>query len=258
VPARSSPPSGAGTVPQAKQHATLRRYALRRLRLPLGGGSLSMVVPDAGDWIRRGQWTEAAERGAEPPYWVQVWPASVAVARLLWRQGGLAGRRVLDLGCGLGVPGLAAAAAGAHATFADREADALAFAQWNGEQIAPGRIAAQRLDWSREVLAGSFDVVVMADVSYRPVHHHALHRHVASCLLPGGVVVHADPHRREATPFVQALGERLPMVVATRDTAVEDRRVPVRLCVAGRDEAVLRAWQRTLGDPPAVEACARA
>lgn len=238
-------------MPEARVDPVLRRYALRRLRLPLGSGTLPVVVPDPGDWIRRGEWAAAAARGDEPPYWVQVWPASVAVARLLARRGDLRGLRVLDLGCGLGIPGLGAAVlGGAQVIFADRERDALAFAAWNSARLAPGRAEVVRVDWAREVVAGSFDVLVMADVSYRAVHHLALHRHRTSCLAAGGVVVHADPHRREATPFVRALCRDMPHAVATAATSFAGRRTPVRLCVASHDAAALAAWRRLLPAQP--------
>ncbi len=175
----------------------LRRYALRRVRLPVGAATLSLVLPDASDWIRRGVWADATEAGAEPPYWVQVWPAAVAAARLLARLPSLTGQRVLDLGCGLGVPGVAAARAGAMVTFADREPDALAFAGWNAAYVAASAPATTRLlDWSAATLDGRFDVIVLADVSYRPAHHVALQRHIRECLAEGGVVLHADPFRR--------------------------------------------------------------
>ena len=125
------------TVPEARSDATLRKFALRRLRLPVGAGVLSLVVPDAGDWIRRGTWTAGRLRGGEPPYWVQIWPASLRLAQLVARRRGLGGVSVLDLGCGLGLPGIASARCGASVTFVDREADALAFAVWNALLVLP-------------------------------------------------------------------------------------------------------------------------
>lgn len=225
----------------------LRRFALRRLRLPVGRSMLSIVVPDPSDWIRRGEWTAATERGAEPPYWVQVWPASVAAARLLCRVGALAGRRLLDLGCGLGVPGLAAASCGAEVTFADKCPDALAFAGWNGARVAVARPpAARQIDWTRDCVPGRFQVLVLADVSYRTVHHAPLLRHVAACLDDGGVVVHADPHRPESDAFVRSLQRELHCLIATRPTAFADRRADVRLCVGARQATTLEPWARAL------------
>lgn len=235
------------TVTEAKSDPVLRRYSLRRLRLPIGGGTLSLVIPDAGSWIRQGAWVAATERGAEPPYWVQVWPASVCVARLLARVGSLRGKRVLDLGCGLGVPGTAAASAGAAVTFADREADALAFAFWNGARAASGAApTAQMVDWSREVVPGVFDVLLLADVSYRPVHHAALRRHVDACLAPGGVVVHAEPQRPESRAFVQWLQEHFATELVVASTSFRDARVDVRLCVARRLDDPVGPWRQAL------------
>lgn len=248
----SVPLHPSSTVPEAKNDPVLRRYALRRLRLPLGSSTVPLVVPDASDWIRRGQWAPATLRGAEPPYWVQVWPASVAAARVLWRHGALAGRGVLDLGCGLGVPGAAAVLAGARVTFADQERDALAFAAWNATRLgAKDRVAVAALDWSRETIAGTFDAVVLADVSYRPLHHASLRHQLASCLAPGGVILHADPHRREATPFVQWLGEQFTCLTVSRATSFLDKRADIRLCVASESAETLASWHRALGLEPA-------
>ena len=41
------------------------------------------------------------------PYWAELWPAALALAAALPRR--LAGTRLVELGCGLGVPSLVAA-----------------------------------------------------------------------------------------------------------------------------------------------------
>eukprot|EP00887_Chlorella_sp_A99_P002425 scaffold10.g2425.t1 len=57
------------------------------------------------------------------PYWCEPWPSALALAEELLRRPELvAGRRVAELGCGLGLAGLAAAAAGAASVvLLDRE-----------------------------------------------------------------------------------------------------------------------------------------
>jgi predicted nicotinamide N-methyase len=233
------------TVPEAKLDPVLRRFPLRRLKLPLGDRSLSLVVPDVGAWMRAGEWAANTVPNGEPPYWVQIWPASVAMARLLWRRGELSGLRVLDLGCGLGVPGITACRAGACVTFADLKPDALAFATWNGARqgaaVAP---VARQVDWSQAEVPGPFDLLLLADVSYRPVHHAALKRHIASSLAPSGVILHADPLRRESTPFCTWLRGEMPAIEIVRPTAFLDRKLDVRLVVASPAVAVLEPWRR--------------
>lgn len=238
------------TVPEAKTDPVLRRFPLRRLRMPLGQGTLDLVVPDAGAWIRSGTWTDATLRGAEPPYWIQIWPAAVAMARLLARHGSLAGKQALDLGCGLGVPGITAMRCGAAVTFADCQPDALAFAAWNAERQPGGsKPRLDTIDWGRDVCAGRFDLLLLSDVSYRPLHHHALKRHLAACLADDGVVVHADPLRRESTPFVHWLEHEYSACCAQRRTSFLDRTLEVRLCVASKNPAALAAWQRAMAGP---------
>jgi predicted nicotinamide N-methyase len=245
-PAVSTP---SATVPEAKLDPVLRRFPLRRLTLPLGDRSLSLVVPDVGAWMRAGEWAANTVPNGEPPYWVQIWPASVAMARLLWRRGDLAGQRVLDLGCGLGVPGITACRAGALVTFADVKPDALAFATWNGaRQGSPAAPIARQVDWSQAEVPGPFDLMLLADVSYRPVHHAALKRHIRGCLAAGGVVLHADPVRRESTPFCSWLCDAMPAIEVRRPTAFLERKLDVRLVVASPSPAALAPWQSILGE----------
>lgn len=55
-------------------------------------------------------------QGLEPPFWAFPWAGGQAVARLILERPELvAGKRVLDIACGSGMVGIAAAAAGASA-----------------------------------------------------------------------------------------------------------------------------------------------
>jgi predicted nicotinamide N-methyase len=231
------------TVPRARRDARLRRYPLRRQRLPVAGGTLSIVTPGPGDWVKTGGWTERAQSGQEPPYWADIWPASVAVARWLCRRSDLAGRRVLDLGCGLGVPGAAAVRQGAEVLFCDLHADALAFAAFNaGEQRADGRWQTRQFDWHGEELQGAFDVVVLADVTYRGLHHRPILRQIQSALGHEGVTVHADPFRRESDGFLALARKHFACRTVNTDTHFSQRRVAMRFTFMARAEPVLAAW----------------
>src|SRR5437879_4103786 len=65
------------------------------------------------------------------PYWADLWPAARMLAKFLLRQKWPAGLRALEVGCGLGLPGIAALKAGLHVTFSDCDATALRFAANN-------------------------------------------------------------------------------------------------------------------------------
>lgn len=241
-------------VPAARLHPVLRRYPLRRLRLPVGGRILSVVVPDAPHWRRNREWAERVARGAEPPHWLRVWPAAVATARTIARAGSLRGLRVLDLGCGLGVPGVTAASLGASVCFADREQDALAFACWNAQVHCAGPASVQQLDWARATVCGEFDVVLLADVTYHPAHHEPVRRQLRSALAAGGCVVHADPRREASSRFLDALCGEFTVGTWEVEAAVLEPGVRIRMTVAARSDAVLATWLSRLGATGAVGA----
>ncbi|MFP4162609.1 MAG: class I SAM-dependent methyltransferase [Chitinispirillaceae bacterium] len=60
------------------------------------------------------EWEMESGREQEVPFWVVVWPAAEVLARfLLDNPHCVSGKRVLDLGCGSGIPAVASALAGA-------------------------------------------------------------------------------------------------------------------------------------------------
>jgi predicted nicotinamide N-methyase len=104
---------------------------------------------------------EAFARDEFLPYWAELWPAATALAEAL---PDVQGRRVVELGCGLGLTSLVAAAKGAVVTAADWAADAVdllrANAARNGLQLR-----AEVRDW-REPWHERFDLALAADVFY--------------------------------------------------------------------------------------------
>ncbi len=230
------------SVPEAKADPALRRFELRRLRVPLAGGFLNLVVPESRRVLRSVEVAEGARIGREPPYWARIWPASVGLARFVRGQD-CRKLRAVDLGCGLGVAGMAAGLAGATVTFADRDPDALAFAAWNANRCGPDlAVATQKLDWSRERLRGQFDLMLLADVSYSQRHHVGLLDQVASALAPDGVVLHADPGRPDSDVFLAALGRKLTVGMTSRSVKQDGIVSEVRLSVASANAARLQQW----------------
>jgi predicted nicotinamide N-methyase len=134
-----------------------------------------------------------------------VWPSGEALADSVTREPPRRGAAVLELGCGLALPSLAAARAGARVLATDASTDAVAFA---AHTLALGGQAGDvtAVDWRepRVLLdAGPWDLVLAADVLY-------LHRNVAvlqallpKLVAPGGEVRLADPGRAGAEDLLR-------------------------------------------------------
>jgi predicted nicotinamide N-methyase len=104
---------------------------------------------------------EAFEHDEFLPYWAELWPAAVALAETLPE---VAGLRVVELGCGLGVPSLVAAVRGAAVTATDWSVDAIDLLRENA--VGNGlRLTAEVRDW-RDPWADRFDLALAADVLY--------------------------------------------------------------------------------------------
>jgi predicted nicotinamide N-methyase len=104
---------------------------------------------------------EAFDEDEFLPYWAELWPASLALAEALPDVQGL---RVVELGCGLGVPSLVAAARGADVTAVDWAEDAIELLQQNAARNGVA-LRAERRDW-REPWDERFDLALAADVLY--------------------------------------------------------------------------------------------
>jgi predicted nicotinamide N-methyase len=142
---------------------------------------------------------EAFERDEALPYWAELWPSGIALARALHGRT-LGGARVLELGCGLGLPSIVAALHGARVLATDWNDDALAAAQANARANG-ATIETLNLDWRDPAPAlalGPFDLVLAADVLYErrsiPVLLDLLTALDAPALI-------ADPDRATAEPF---------------------------------------------------------
>ena len=96
-------------------------------RIRLAGRGLAILRPPDPEALIS---EEAFEREEFLPYWAELWPSGLALAEEVAALP-LAGRRVLELGCGLGLPSLAAALAGADVLATDWSPDAVALLREN-------------------------------------------------------------------------------------------------------------------------------
>jgi len=132
--------------------------------VPLRDGELAVLRPrDAEALIDE----DAFEREEQMPYWAELWPSGVALARAV-SGAALGGRRVLELGCGgLALPSIAAGLAGARVLATDWAEDALELASMNAERNGTS-ISTAVVAWesAESLLEVEWDLVLAADVIY--------------------------------------------------------------------------------------------
>ncbi len=180
----------------------------RSVELP--GGELRILQPEeAAELPDDG----AVEWAPIAPYWAVLWRSGVALARELEGEE-LGGRRVVELGCGLAVPSIAAARAGASVLATDVCPEALALAKRNARANGV-RIETATVDWAAPGELGSapFDLVVAADVLYERSAVAPL-LSLLPRLAPEAWL--ADPGRPAAGAFLEQASRRWPVDTRVR------------------------------------------
>jgi predicted nicotinamide N-methyase len=182
----------------------------RSIELPSGEIRLlqpqeSAELPDSG----------AVEWAPVAPYWSVLWRSGVALAREL---DGVAirGLRVVELGCGLAVPSIAAARAGAAVLATDACGEALELVARNARANGV-RVETATVDWAEpDELVGRapFDLVLAADVLYERAGVAQL-LSLLPRLAPEARL--ADPGRPAAGAFMEEAGRRWTLETRVRD-----------------------------------------
>jgi ETFB lysine methyltransferase len=140
------------------------------------------------------------------PYWAELWPSAIALSRHILKSGRIGkGIEVLEIGCGLGLPGIVAGKKGAMVTFTDYMDDALDFAKENWKQNNTSDAKFQLLDWRNPDRSLAADVLLASDVAYEQRAFEPLLKTFDAMLKPGGLILLSEPGRKYMPAFFQKL-----------------------------------------------------
>lgn len=151
---------------------------------------------------------EEPSEGARPhlvdPYWAKLWPAAPLLAEAIVRDPPPRGTRVLELGCGSGLVGIAALACGLDVTFSDYVPLAVELALENARRNGFSRGRGMVLDWRAipAELPERFPRIVAADVTYDRTNLDFLLNVLDRLLAPGGEAWFGDAGRSPAQEFL--------------------------------------------------------
>ena len=133
-------------------------------RLELGPRQLSLLRPRQAEALLD---EDAFEHEEFLPYWAELWNSGLALAEEVAGRD-LCGSRVVELGCGLGVPSLAAALAGGDVLATDWSPTAIALLEENARRNDV-RLETAIVAWAHAgvlVERAPWDLVLAADVLY--------------------------------------------------------------------------------------------
>ncbi len=226
---------------------------IRETRVRAGGREITLFRP--GDPDRLLDAPEVRARNVAEdymPYWAYLWPGafllSDAVAAGKW----LKDLQALEIGCGLGLPGMVALAHGLRVHFTDHDPTALHFvernARANGFEFS--NFSTALLDW-RDPPPERYRLILGADVTYEKRLVPLVAGVLAAMLAHDGIALISDPNRVATEGLRDALAVLGLKIEANAAQAETDEQG----CVNGTIYRIAWASEPLRTDPDSTEAC---
>ncbi len=174
----------------------------------LEGRDFSVLLPaDPDAFLDDPEVHAAHERTEYMPYWAYLWPSALHMARMVRRAEWAPGTKVLELGSGIGLVGLAALSKGHAVTFNDYEPQSVELSLLNARRNGlPDHASGAVFDW-RSPPAEQYPVILGCEVIYEDRNHEPILRLLQTMLAPGGVAWFGDGGRWRAERFSKLLPE---------------------------------------------------
>ena len=141
------------------------------------------------------------------PFWIDVWPSAIALAEFILESDEFSNKKVLELGCGLGLTTVALGFKKAIITATDYETMALHFARRNYIKNIGNEenVKFVILDWRSPWILKKFDFIIGADIIYE----RNLFKNIVD-ILKDTMTIHstcyiADPRRPMSSEFFEIL-----------------------------------------------------
>jgi predicted nicotinamide N-methyase len=175
-------------------------------RIALPGAEVELMrPPDAEALISE----ESFEHEEFLPYWAELWASAVALAHDVSLRS-LRGKRTLELGCGLGLPSIAAALAGGRVLATDWSPDAVRATAANADRNGVD-LETLECSWAEPeaiIERAPWPLVLASDVLYERRNVELLLNLLPRLVDETGLVLLADPGRVPAERFLAAAPER--------------------------------------------------
>ncbi|MEI6948903.1 methyltransferase [Paraflavisolibacter sp. H34] len=167
---------------------------------------VQLYVPDPQTVMERYRKQKEANALAAFPYWTQIWPAALAMARFIGQHPHyLTGRSVLELAAGLGLPSLVAAHYAATVICSDYQPEAVAVQERSVLLNGFTNVRCAVLDWHHLPAHLSADVLLLSDINYDPSEFEGLYHLLISFWQRGTTIILSTPQRLMAKPFIERL-----------------------------------------------------
>lgn len=157
------------------------------------------------------------------PYWSELWPSAVGLSEYIAEHPNLIkGKRVVEIGCGLGLPGIVAGRLGGKVVLTDYLKPALKFAADNWKLNIKSPPETSILDWRSPGDFPPADVLLASDVAYESRAFTPLLKAMKMLVVKNGIVLLSEPNRKHTSKFLDSLKDEFSMTKSTKTVQAND------------------------------------
>src|SRR5690348_14974286 len=207
--------------------ASMSGYRTREIEQPIGGHRYRLrLLSDTQQFADPdGHGARAGISSAQWSLFGQLWPAGRLLAQAMDRFE-IAGKRILELGCGIGLASLVLQRRGADVLATDFHPLAEVFLAYNAALNALPALHYRQVRWDLPLPAlGRFDAIIASDVLYERGHAELIDAVVERHASPCAEVLVTDPGRGNSARFSRLLARR-GFVVESRHCPMNDADMP--------------------------------
>jgi len=165
---------------------------------------------------------------SEFPFWIKLWESAIVLAYVLDSLPDKKSRSLLELGAGLGLPGLTAASAGFNVTLSDYEEIILDFQRVSCAASGLSDVSIKNIDWLHPPQLGRFDVLAGAEILFREEFFEPLLTIFKRYLKPDGLIYMAhDAGRRSLPKFLKIASSAIDISISKQTMKKPDRDVDI-------------------------------
>ena len=165
----------------------------------------------------------------EFPLWAKIWKASWVLAGYLADMPADVNKRILEVGGGVGLVSVVAAAFGHQITMTEYNPDALNFARANACRNHCPELPIFKLDWQHSGLTERFDMIVASEITYKDEDFSPLTELFRSNLKPGGEIILASEIRKSGKDLFKFFQAAFEIKVIKKKLRSEAACIPVVL-----------------------------
>jgi predicted nicotinamide N-methyase len=178
-------------------------YPLQLIELEDG---LSLYIPEPEKVKQHYEGLIAIDPSTPFPFWAKLWASSIAMVTYLKSNPEYTnGKKVIEMGAGIGLPSFAIAKNAAQVIVSDHDEDAVELLKKNIALLGLRNIQAKRINWNELTEVLPANTLLLSDINYAPEQFASLQGLIKKYIAQGTQIIITTPQRIMGASFISSI-----------------------------------------------------